>query len=760
MASYPVMKKPTVCLSLLIIICLIASKTVSAQNIGFTVPDTVCLNTPIQIQNTTTGASTYYWNFCVADINQQPVGVNMGNINGLFNTPVYMDYVQSNGNYYGFVTNNYPGGLVRLDFGNSLLNTPVATLLGTLNGLIPTNTEGIQIVQNNGQWYLIIVGGDITDAVTPYLITVTLGTDITNKNPTGVNWGNLGNMSYPHDLYVFQDSLKQWYGVTANTTNNTITRISFGNDFSKKPVGSNLGNVGVLNGPTGIQAIEEKGTWYLFVTNAISSTLSVLNFGNSLLNAPTAINIGNPGNLLSTCWDIYVMKYCNDDLAYVINNNTGIYNIVKLDFGAGLNNVPVASNLGNIGNLAFPHSISKIFRVNNDLYSFITNVNNNSLTRLVFNGCSSSTISGSTQQTPAAFSYNTPGTYNINLTIDDGLPSQSSLCKEIVVINSLPVTITGDTIICKGDSTQLNVIGGITYQWKPALGLSDTSIANPEVSPQTSTMYNVLVAEPGGCTISDSIHINVLNPVFNLSPIKNTVCIYDTVQFTASGGNQYQWIGYNQGILNTEIATLKTNLQVGVDTISVWINDTICQRSDTLNAIIQVNPIPVVSIAKSNDIDCGNGFAILSAAGGNTYLWSPVTGLSDPNISSPVVIINKTITYSVKASDSIGCYSMDSITVNFSDTGAALYLMPNAFTPNGDGLNDCFGLKNWGSLTSLEFAVYNRWGQRIFMTNDPAGCWDGTFNGIAQPAGTYVYFVKATSLCGNIDKKGTVVLIR
>jgi len=726
---------------------------------GFNAPDTVCVKSLVTISNTSIGASSYYWNFCVANAGQAPTGINLGNINQTFNTPVYLDYVQTNGNYYGFVTNNYPGGLVRLDFGNSLLNTPTATSLGTLNGTIPTNTEGIQIVNNGGQWYLLIVGGDITDGVTPYILTVSLGANITNPNPVLSNWGNTGNLAYPHDLYVFNDN-GHWYGITANTSNNTITRFDFGSDISNPPICTNLGNIGNLSGPTGIQAIEENGIWYLFVTNANSSTLSVLNFGNSLLNTPTGTNIGNPGNMFSTCWDIYVMKYCNDDIAYVINNNTGIYNIVKLDFGASLNNVPVASNLGNIGNLAFPHSISKIFRVNNDLYSFITNVNNNSLTRLVFNGCSSSTISGSTQQTPSALSYNTPGTYNINLTIDDGLPSQSSLCKEIVVINSLPVTITGDTIICKGDSTQLNVIGGTTYQWKPALGLSDTSIANPEVSPQTSTMYNVLVAEPGGCTASDSIHINVLNPIFNLSPIKNTVCIYDTVQFTASGGNQYQWIGYNQGILNTEIATLKTNLNVGVDTISVWIKDTICQRSDTLNAIIQVNPIPVVSIAKSNDIDCANGFAILSAAGGNTYLWSPVTGLSDPNISSPVVIINKTITYSVKASDSIGCYSMDSITVNFSDTEAALYLMPNAFTPNGDGLNDCFGLKNWGNLTSVEFAVYNRWGQRIFMTNDPAGCWDGTFNGIAQPAGTYVYHIKASALCGNIERKGTIVLIR
>src|SRR6185295_15813877 len=102
---------------------------------------------------------------------------------------------------------------------------------------------------------------------------------------------------------------------------------------------------------------------------------------------------------------------------------------------ATLTSIPTVINLGNIGNLSTPHSISKLFRVSDDLYSFITNVGNNTITRLRFAGCTNSNPANSVLQNPTPVIYNTPGTYNINLTIDDGLPTQSSICKQVVVKN-------------------------------------------------------------------------------------------------------------------------------------------------------------------------------------------------------------------------------------------------------------------------------------------------------------------------------------
>ncbi len=119
----------------------------------FTTPDTVCVNTPVTITNTSTGASTYYWNFCVGNINSTPAADNIGNPGNL-SAPVFLDYVFDNGNYYGFVTNFNSGNLVRLDFGNSLLNPPLSVNLGNYSGALQAGSaiEGIQIVQNEGRW--------------------------------------------------------------------------------------------------------------------------------------------------------------------------------------------------------------------------------------------------------------------------------------------------------------------------------------------------------------------------------------------------------------------------------------------------------------------------------------------------------------------------------------------------------------------------------------------------------------------------------
>ena len=89
----------------------------TAQTAAFSTPDTVCIKDPVTITNSSIGASSYYWNFCVADINATPTGTNLGNINGLLSVPVFMDYAFYNGNYYGFLINYYPGNLIRLDFG-------------------------------------------------------------------------------------------------------------------------------------------------------------------------------------------------------------------------------------------------------------------------------------------------------------------------------------------------------------------------------------------------------------------------------------------------------------------------------------------------------------------------------------------------------------------------------------------------------------------------------------------------------------------
>jgi len=126
-------------------------------------------------------------------------------------------------------------------------------------------------------------------------------------------------------------------------------------------------------------------------------------------------------------------------------------------------------------------------------------------------------------------------------------------------------------------------------------------------------------------------------------------------------------------------------------------------------------------------------------------------------------MINKAGVYNDTLKSTGGCDSiLFKVTVTESSQEALRngFLLPAAFTPNQDGLNDCFGIAKWGAVSHLRFAVYNRWGQRLFYSTGTTACWDGRYKGLLQPAGTYVYSVTALTACGQVNRNGVVVLMR
>lgn len=184
---------------------------------------------------------------------------------------------------------------------------------------------------------------------------------------------------------------------------------------------------------------------------------------------------------------------------------------------------------------------------------------------------------------------------------------------------------------------------------------------------------------------------------------------------------------------------------------------------DSIITFLTLNPAPppTIQLSKSNDVNCTLGVSKLTASGGARYLWSPEESLSNPNISNPVASPAATTVYHVVVTTTLGCFGEDSIEVNVSaDLAKDGIQIPNAFTPNGDGLNDCFGVKFLGAISNLKLSVYDRWGNRVFYTTNPNQCWDGRYRDKEVGSGVFIYHVTATTICGNVEKKGTVMLIR
>jgi gliding motility-associated-like protein len=565
------------------------TKPLGTVTASFTAPDTVCVNTTVQINNTSVGASNYYWSFCEANINAAPAAINLGNPGNLLSLPVFMDIAQdASGNYFAFVVNNLPGGVVRMSFGNSLLNTPVADDMGNFGGAIPQNAEGIQVVNVNGNWFIIIDGGDPASGTTSAIVKINLGTSLASTTGVATNWGNIGNMSYPHDLYIFTEN-NNWYGYTVNSGNNTITQFNFGADFSSIPIGTNLGNLGNLDVPVGFGVINSAGSWHLFVANN-SSSLTRLDFGNSLLNTPTAVNIGNPGNSLNTPRDISFVQLCNNTEAYVVNANSNT--ITQLNFGNNLLATPAATDLGNIGSTSFPHSISKLFRVNSDVYAFVPNVNSNSITQLHFSGC---TTPGSTLQNPASVTYSTPGIYNINLLVDLGLPTQTSFCKQIVVKNC-PLQTCNNWLNLPSDPSYVSVgnlnITGNQVTVEAMINLTMPFTGGPAIGSDIVTKYR------------DPTDVNYLLRSDN-AQITTDVSFYQTPPFCALDTNKTYHVAmvydgtvlkfYRNGFLMSSIPATGNLIQNNWPT---WIGNYFSQYYNT-NFIGYINEVRIWNVART-----------------------------------------------------------------------------------------------------------------------------------------------------------------
>ena len=825
----------------LIIVYFSVSTNALSQTVRFTSPDTVCINTPVTINNTSTGATNYYWNFCVGNLNTAPTAINLGNISGKLSLPVFMDYIQVNGSWYGFTTQYTPGSLVRLDFGNSLLNTPTAVSLGDLGQLpYPYTTEGLQVVENEGRYYVIIVSGSDKVGIARKLIKVDFGSNITSTTPAVTNWGDVGTMEQPLDLFMFKDN-NNWYGFVPNGESNTITRFSFTNSFNNTPAGVNMGNLGnSLAYPAGIFAINDNGFWRVFVVNGgdgqrigTISTLVRLDFGPSLLNpSPTVVNLGNPGGMLHHPRDLTIMKMCGKIVGFAINGNPNYNDLVRMDFGTDLTSTPTLTSLGNIGNLDFPICITKLFRVNDNLYSFITNVGNNSITRLQFSGCTNSTISSSFLQNPPAVSYNTPGTYNINLTIDDGLSSQNSFCRQVVVMPALTPAPTQATTLCIGDSIKIGTKPSYTtYTW-------NTGATTDSIWIKTAGKYYVNVTNRAGCSSADTVNISTAptpkinfnytipscksiqlagastyepNPINHwnwhfgdnttadaqtlphsytkggsylikllatdingckdsatrtiqldtataLASYSGPACPGEIITLQGSGGTAYEWTPasyLNDPVAKNPTATITRNTR-----FSLKVTDALgCQDTTSILALAIEKPVFV----KPADMQtCKGNSIVLNAKANNAYqyAWSPADYLNDPDTASPVAMPDLSTEYRVHITEPVCGYDTSFIVKTIVSANANVFVLANAFTPNGDGKNDCFGLRHWGNITVHTFTIYNRWGQKLFETKNPSQCWDGAYKGQQQAPGAYIYIIKALTPCGEIERKGSFMLTR
>jgi len=230
-----------------------------------------------------------------------------------------------------------------------------------------------------------------------------------------------------------------------------------------------------------------------------------------------------------------------------------------------------------------------------------------------------------------------------------------------VTVHSLPAANAGaDVDVCTGQGVQLTASGGVSYVWDPPTGLSSTTIANPIASPVNTTSYTVFVTDVYGCKNSDTVLVTVNGlPNITLTP-NSAVCIGNSIQLNAGGGNAYHWSpggSLNNPNISNPVATPNSTT-----TYTVIVTD---QNTcvDSASVTITVNALPVIIASIQDTIICDGASTTLSASGGVSYSWSPPDNLSNANIQNPVANPPVNTIYTVTGTDANGCSNSDNVKV-------------------------------------------------------------------------------------------------
>lgn len=285
---------------------------------------------------------------------------------------------------------------------------------------------------------------------------------------------------------------------------------------------------------------------------------------------------------------------------------------------------------------------------------------------------------------------------------------------------------------------------------------------------QASNMFTGLTQGPKTITIKDSfcgLLTKTINVGFNdnlaLTTNNDTlVCAGAPVTMLAATngtGTAYAWTpagGLSATNISNPVATVNSNAAF---TVTATLNG--CVRTGTVN--ISIKPNPVISAGSDKTIVDGDQVQLngSSAANAVSIAWTPAATLTNANSYTPVAKPATTTTYTLTVRDNNNCTSTDDAIVT-----VIPYCMKvmNAFTPNGDGMNDRWLVTNGAPCTNnIKVGVYNRYGNVIYTNNNYANDWDGTFNGKPVADGTYYYTVTFRTITGKlITLAGDVTILR
>jgi gliding motility-associated-like protein len=341
-------------------------------------------------------------------------------------------------------------------------------------------------------------------------------------------------------------------------------------------------------------------------------------------------------------------------------------------------------------------------------------------------------------------------TYTVTITTSDGCDVGENVT--VTVIENVPGgNIYPPVELCFGSSVVLPADTGDTWVWSPQGSLNNAFVQNPTATPSSTTTYTVLISNICG-TGTDEITLNVLIAEI-VATEGDTICNGSSLPASATGGVEYSWVPPAFANPANEATTyLSPNA-------SMWfvvqgIDENGCYDEDSL--FVYVLPAPEVNAGPDQYYEYPGSAQLFGNAFGLEYYWTPAEGLSCTDCPYPIASPNGPMHYLLWVTDGLGCSAHDSVLVK----PFFPVWVPNTITPDNDGVNDVF--RAYGeSVEGFNMKIFDRWGVKIFETNDIDQPWTGgVTNDYYVQNDTYIWIIEYDSFERRTKIVGHVNVIR
>jgi gliding motility-associated-like protein len=270
--------------------------------------------------------------------------------------------------------------------------------------------------------------------------------------------------------------------------------------------------------------------------------------------------------------------------------------------------------------------------------------------------------------------------------------------------------------------------------------------------------YTVTVRDANGCTATAPATVGLTFDLSVQGSADTVICDNGRVKLnTISNAQTFSWTPAN----SLDDATIASPFASPNVTTEYYLTATLgnCTLIDTVKIVVTAAP----TVFAGNDIQViKGGDAQLHATVTNTanFNWTPTTFLNNPNSLSPIAVMpQQTTTYTITVFNVEGCSKSDSVTV---EVLPYCIKVKNAFTPNGDGVNDTWMVYDqFDCLKNVRVQVFNRYGSKVYESSNYRNEWKGTYGGQSLPDATYYYVIDFTLITGRVQQvRGDVTILR